>query len=141
MYTRQIIETETAKLAARLAKSDDIEELKRIHSNWIISNEQNQDPFKWDLVFHTTVAEVSGNVVLVKILQLLESMMRKYSDSYFMGVDASCAQQQHLEIINAIESRNEQVASSAMKLHLVESHEGILRKFGSKQKNDICSEY
>ena len=117
---RQIIDVECARLAARRATLDDIDELVRIHRRYVDCYEkQDAAGFgKTDLDFHFQIAQMTRNSLIIKtnsiLREVLEHTMQQVIDKmgYKNGI------YYHAQLIDAIAAHDEQTAVDLMREHI-----------------------
>ncbi|MGB6221579.1 FadR/GntR family transcriptional regulator [Haloferula sp.] len=119
---RILIESECAKLAAERAGERVISNLRRIIENMEKARGSRTRFSETDIAFHLTIAKASGNEIYAILLAALEKRCidyaqtnRGHDDWYDIVID------QHRDILVAIESGHPQVASDAMRKHLLSS--------------------
>jgi len=129
---RKVIETATARSAAKNIKDKEIEKLGQLLKKKKSNYKKGKDNTLIDIDFHTTIAEASGNEVL-KLLYLIISKMGQQSELFrFMrkrmgGVYLSS----HNEIVEALKEHNSDKAKEAMIRH-IETLESNVRKYWNK---------
>jgi GntR family transcriptional repressor for pyruvate dehydrogenase complex len=108
---RTIIEAETCRIAARRASPED---LHQIHSalNDIESYDDRDKFVRADEQFHLAIASVSGNPILVTILESIFSMMRPHRMS--LNLDSAVYEEvraDHAQLYNALLEHDEDAAA------------------------------
>ncbi|MGB8453926.1 MAG: FadR/GntR family transcriptional regulator [Anaerocolumna sp.] len=115
---REMIETESAGMAALRATGEQIAELKKIYKR-MLSNKKNIKKFALDdLAFHCKIGETTGNELIIKTYSLLDDILEAamYDGISKMGTDF--AEQYHQLLIESIEEHDEVKARDYMKKHL-----------------------
>jgi GntR family transcriptional regulator, transcriptional repressor for pyruvate dehydrogenase complex len=115
---REMIETESAGMAALRATGDQIAELKKIYKR-MLSNKKSIKKFALDdLAFHCKIGEMTGNELIIKTYSLLDDILEAamYDGISKMGTDF--AEQYHQLLIESIEEHDEIKARDYMKKHL-----------------------
>ncbi len=125
---RLAIEPNTAALAAKNATAEQIatmhqllDEAKKNFGNENVLNQKN-------MMFHKAISRASGNAVFVQMLSVLTSLFRNEQRlliDIFRSVETD--HEQHLEILHAIENRNDALAKRLMFAHLDGVRSAILR--------------
>lgn len=119
MYTRRILERETAYLAAKNITDEEMEELSQI-----INRQEEQKSLgllgeKEDLQFHSKIANISGNKILEQIIILILTQKNAYLDfSYIRQRKSFRSTNDHRKIIEALTKREPELASKYMVEHL-----------------------
>lgn len=116
---REMIEPQTAALAARYITQDEVAALKILvfeQERKIIAGEDIAD---LDMQFHLRLAEASRNLVLLEVVKLLNGILLE-SRSEFLQTEARrfISVKSHIEIIDALEKHDEKAACKNMLNHL-----------------------
>ncbi len=117
---REILECHTARLAARRARSDQIEQMKKT----VVAMKESTDNIEFfsecDFNLHVILAEASGNQV---ILQMMKMIVKKVHDAYgklkhetLFDTDQAIVTADKL--IDAIAKQDEASAADSMEKHL-----------------------
>jgi DNA-binding FadR family transcriptional regulator len=86
-----------------------------------------------ELKFHRSIAEASGNPVIMRIVPIImDSIIKTYEYAPRTSEDHRQALMEHTEIFDAIQGRDQEGAYSAMKRHLEKSYRRTLSKQKSK---------
>jgi len=118
---RLAIESKTAELAALNSTEQDINDLNNIMKLMESAYKQNdfEQYHKNDFNFHLTIAKASKNVILYKILEIIQDLLN-YSiiaaseEASFIEISIKL----HKLIINAITNRDPEKAAEYMVTHL-----------------------
>ena len=128
MDARIPVELRTVALAARNATDEHLDEMRRLlaHARDNLSNPEVLTPT--NLGFHQQIAIASGNTVLKQILTVLSDLFqdeqRAILDIYsFWQRDYA----EHVGILEALEARDETLASNRMRAHLEGVREVLIR--------------
>lgn len=122
METRLLLEPGLARLAALKASREDIEALQRL-ARRVVAASDDDGWEVWDSAFHRRIAEASGNVMLVSILDAVQQV-RKESEWRHLRASVRTPErrervfQQHDEIVAAIARRDGPAAERAMARHI-----------------------
>lgn len=119
---REVIEVETAVLAADKVKEQDIEELYEIVNRIKMSTDEDER-VKYDKKFHYKIAKISNNFLIINILNTLSSLMDMFiknaREKILSNVEnKDIINEQHREIIFALENKDKERARIAMKNHI-----------------------
>lgn len=123
LEAREILETETAALAARRACPEEIERLQEIIKEMEIELEEGRLGEETDVRFHLTIAEACHNSVLSRLMYTVSDTIRQALRSsrqrlYQTPGNAEKLYTQHKAIYEAIASRDARGARRAMTEHL-----------------------
>lgn len=121
LYTRQILETETARLAAQYATEEDLARLRGSLSSHKSSIDENKDPTDPALDFHAVVAEISHNKFMSALLNLLffeERRIESVFDTLVTRERGRAYVQEHEAITKAIAARQPDEAAELMNKHI-----------------------
>lgn len=114
---RMVLETHIAKVAALKATEDDISALRETIRNIEAKSDELETCLEQDLAFHNILVRATGNVVFEIMLAPLSELLRDLrKESFRKGT--SHALLGHKQILAAVEQRNGDGASAAMRLHL-----------------------
>ena len=122
LEARRIVEVGIMRGAVRLAKNSDIKRLKNMIAKESKAIEQGKHS-KWVSLsgdFHLELARISGNHALAEFLRELVSRTSLIHVQYQSGPvgHQSCSCDEHIDIIGALEARDEEAAVSLMDGHL-----------------------
>lgn len=119
LYTRKILEKETAYLAAKNITEKEIQELTEI-----IDRQDEQKRLgllgeKEDLQFHSKIADIAGNKILKQILILILTQKNAYWDfSYIRQKQSFHSPNYHRKIIEALSKKDPESTSKLMVEHI-----------------------
>lgn len=121
---RVMLEIPSAELAARHREGDQLEQMRAILASQRTADYEDPQIPGYDIAFHRTIAEASGNRVLlafVTALHLASQPVRFLELSPEVG---KVTVRQHLSVFKAIEDQDPEAAGAAMQEHLayLESH-------------------
>ncbi len=128
LRARQLIEAELAAHAARHIKKPQLAKLRAAVRQMEAQVAAGQAPLQGDRLFHTRIAEVSNNSVLLRVVSELFDERRnplyRQLGSHFETADSwASAIAEHHRVLEAIAARSPQAAREAMSLHLSNSHD------------------
>jgi GntR family transcriptional repressor for pyruvate dehydrogenase complex len=113
------IELQTVALAARHATAEHLAEMSRLLAEAGASFDDPALLNKVNLAFHRQIALASGNVVMHQILEVLSTLFRQEQrlilDIHGRREDDHA---EHLEILEAVRARDEELATVRMQRHL-----------------------
>ncbi|MCG0277137.1 MAG: FadR family transcriptional regulator [Thermanaeromonas sp.] len=123
LEAREILETETAALAARRACPEEMEKLEEIIKEMEVELEEGRLGEETDVRFHLTIAEAAHNSVLSRLMYTVSDTIRQALRSsrqrlYQTPENAEKLYLQHKAIYEAIISRDARGARRAMADHL-----------------------
>jgi GntR family transcriptional repressor for pyruvate dehydrogenase complex len=128
ILVRESLEMQSVADACRNGTLEDLVEMRRLlttasqnFSNDVVLHEANMG-------FHRQIARASGNTVLAQLLDVLVDL---FAQEQRLILDISGPRdrdhQEHLEILDALERRDEALCVERMRLHLKGVHDAILR--------------
>lgn len=134
LRAREFIESAIAEEAARLALPEDIADLDAVLARMADDTHPSQATLAHDRAFHTTVAAILGNAVLVRVVgDLFDQRMTPFFarlSSYFENSSSwREALVEHRAVRDAIASRDPARARAAMAAHLRKSQERFSTSF------------
>jgi len=121
---RKVLETQAAIWAAERSTAKQIENLERIVTDTLSQlTDSDKANFvllaKHDMLFHNFLAEVSGNGVLIQIMQnLIDLVDETRSHTLTIPKRPYISLDEHLAIVKAVKERNKEKARDAMLTHL-----------------------
>ncbi|WP_165005640.1 MULTISPECIES: FadR/GntR family transcriptional regulator [unclassified Enterococcus] len=131
---RYLLEPKMAGLAARHATKEQIDEMKeliqKIERSFI---EGTTEHVALDIDFHTTIAEASGNVALFHIIPIINESIALFNKNYDIAHLKNETIDIHLEIVKAIEQRNELAALDAMTVHMAMNRKELQKIIAMKE--------
>ncbi|MEM5315238.1 FadR/GntR family transcriptional regulator [Paraburkholderia sp. JHI869] len=131
---RVVVEAGAASLAAQKAEDEDIAAIRREWDNLQTIIETSGIGAKDDFAFHMAVARASKNQFFITALsgiqeQMVFSMNLSRNLSLVKSIERQrLVQQEHLEVLEAIQARDAERAATAMRAHL---ERAVNRMFGS----------
>ena len=129
---RQIIESASVALAAEKGTKRDLRKLHKIVENQLRALERGGDAVSEDLSFHVTIAEISNNRFLIETLDMLRShwfFVGNFVNSLGIteGRKGIRMTNEHIAIIEALESHNVTFARKAMIQHIKRGEERVFK--------------
>lgn len=119
METRMMIEPQIAFLAAQRATPENIQKISKIMHMMQEANKKNIDYTKFDVAFHTAIAECTQNDVLHRILPIIcESIREGYRETVNVEGSFQRAIVSHSNIFEAIQKGGVEEAKFETEKHL-----------------------
>lgn len=138
MTVRRELEAIGARWAAPQMTDDDLEELRLLIGEMGAAAAEG-DTHRHALIntrFHQKVMEVSGNRSLIWLWSLLQPMARTYYTATVAGVDLDWLGERHLPILEALASREPELAEKAIRSHSEEAQELALHRHDIDEERD-----
>lgn len=131
MEARLAIEPELAALCARRATSEDVARMRDMADRTKRASDADAVEL-WDGSLHRLIARIAGNPILMTAFSLINevrSEQRWQHERHLARSPALLAEyeRQHIEIISAIDARDEDRARAAMRAHLAALRENLER--------------
>jgi GntR family transcriptional repressor for pyruvate dehydrogenase complex len=122
LQVREVMEPELSNIAASTAVGQDKRELAEIHKEFAAALDHDEFDRAVDLdrKFHTRIAEISKNKVLITLINSLHDILhQKIGGPYhYRSHIGGSALREHAKILAAIENDNGARAAAAMRTHL-----------------------
>lgn len=118
---RKLLENIVIQAVIEKASEHDIRELRAKFEKMQSVQDKREEYVQADMAFHFEIAKVSHNEILVGFLHDIRYMMRTWMEMdtpYNMEKAKTTLEQEHREILEAIESRDLQRAQLAINKHL-----------------------
>ena len=124
---RRVVEGETAAIAASLARRKDVQALHKAVSAMKEEAASGQVPQNGDRDFHSTIAQIGGNSVLLETVQHYYDARRgpiftRLGGHFETPKSWKAAIAEHGVVVEAIAARDPDAARKAMHRHLDNSH-------------------
>ena len=126
--TRLMLESQTAFLAARRAREEDLQEIARTIRGMEESLEQPEEYLKFDLQFHLTIARATQNSILHNLLSLTRGYLQSWIHKSLskpsvrkMRIRAESSVREHHKILQALRQHKPEEARQAMTEHILSS--------------------
>lgn len=122
MEFRRIIDSESARLAARRATKKDVEELREINRDMMDSYDRGDlEGFaKRDSEFHFAIGEITGNPLVIKTNEILQDVLQSSMVKLIEQRGSERAIKYHTLIVEAIAAHDEERSAELVRKHLVE---------------------
>lgn len=121
---RRMVEPQIAAIAAQEASEEEVEQLQELCDAVTQKINQKQDYAEMDIAFHTRIAELTGNLVMPKMIPIITQGIRSYVE-LTKHRRAGKANFTHQAVVNAIRAHDAEAAYEAMAAHLKENRETI----------------
>lgn len=134
---REIIETASARLAARRADADDIKELRKIQKRCEKAADEAGEAFsEADLAFHFKIGEITGNPMIIRTNQILQDTLRATMAEVIRRMGCGPALEYHGKIIDAIEAHDEDTVAALMAAHIGKNRDYFPEQNGKEGENE-----
>ena len=145
LRAREFVEGAIAAEAAVQCKAEDIDRLDDVLTRMKASEHPSEATIGFDREFHTSVAGILGNAVLVRFIgELFDERFNPYFvrlSSYFESPQSwRAAIEEHVAVRNAIAARDPAAAKAAMQEHLQLSQRRFSPTFGEKWEGPVKQE-
>ncbi len=129
------VETRSAAMAARHATSSDLQALRRLLDS-VSDSGPGPLPNSAGIAFHRRIGFASGSPLLGQFLEAVGDLLPDDQRLLWTMADSrECDHEAHLEILQAVENRQDRLASRLMRSHL-ESVRGALLEWGEDLRSD-----
>jgi len=119
MEFRRIIEIQAARRAAEFATEKDVADLQQMALDMNREDQQYIESVRIDFQFHLRIVEISGNELMHSALRVLqEFIMTTMVKTTPNPRDYDYSRKVHLELVDAIGTRNPDVAEKAARAHM-----------------------
>ncbi len=137
LEVRATLDGLASSLSASRITDDEIKELKHVHSQFVnyVEKENLQGSIKKDVEFHDIIYRSSRNDKLIQISNNLREQIQRFRVIYIKDYSSTRELiKEHIEIIDAITSRDPAAAMRLAQSHIKKQEEAITR---SVKKNRI----
>lgn len=127
---RSVLEEFAAVLACERITEEEMDELKSLHEQFVLSIEGNDilDMVEKDEQFHDAIFHAAKNDRLISILANLREQFYRYRMEYIKDIkQRSTLVTEHQELMNAIFRRDGEAAKKTMKDHLVNQQQAVIQ--------------
>ncbi len=115
---RNIIEVESARLAAKRADENDIDRMEGIIKKMEDSRGDKKLFSAQDLNFHYAMAIATHNSVIIKVNTILSDILKKSMEEIVALTGYKGGIYYHKKILDAVKSRNSELSAALMKEHI-----------------------
>jgi GntR family transcriptional repressor for pyruvate dehydrogenase complex len=142
LETRELIEVECAARAARRRRLEDLlplrEALERMEESVERMHTPESDAARMEFVnadidFHSGIAQIAGNPILVTMLRALLDLIRPHLTQIPWTLERKeITSRAHLKLYDALLEGDSAQAAASMREHLQIAYEGLLKKVWSR---------
>lgn len=130
---RSIIETGSARLAARRATEEDIARLEQCLAKMRQNIDHERSFSQVDAEFHIAIAEAAHNKIQTHLMFSIYDLLKEMVGLCYVGDEAVTIFAHHQAIVEAIKARDEEKAAAGMEEHL-SYVESLLHRFINNRK-------
>jgi GntR family transcriptional repressor for pyruvate dehydrogenase complex len=116
---RRIVEKGTAALVAEKAGVKEIGELETAYQELTRRKGSRRAFARADLDFHLALARATGNPIVIKVNDIIKSILSASMDKVVLSLGVSDGLSYHRRILDAIQARNAGLAESLMEEHIL----------------------
>jgi GntR family transcriptional repressor for pyruvate dehydrogenase complex len=128
IHARMPLEIQSVSEAVHNATTEHLNEMRRLLTDARASLDDDDRLNMANMGFHQQIARGSGNVVLAQLLSVLQELFREEQRLILdLGASRERDYAEHLEILEAVEKRDETLAVARMRAHLQGVKDLILR--------------
>ncbi|MGZ6225206.1 MAG: FadR/GntR family transcriptional regulator [Syntrophales bacterium] len=122
---RRIVEQGTAALAAVHASERDLLDMEAVYDQMVQFQNNIAEFARADLEFHLVLAKATGNPVLIKVNNVLRTILEVSMENIVRLLGTHDGLHYHRRIIEAIRARNARSAENIMQEHIVRTIERL----------------
>ena len=123
---RKTFEPENIRLFIKNANEGEYEELKKIYEA-MIENRNDRDKFSYyDAMFHNLIAKGTKNSIIIKISDVLSSIMISHQKKLNVILGSESGIKEHTLILEAIMEKDEDMAYLFMRKHITRTIKDVL---------------
>jgi DNA-binding FadR family transcriptional regulator len=115
---RRIVEKGAAALAAERATDQDLAEMEAVYGQMVQVRDDVAEFARADLEFHLILAKATGNPVIIKVNNVLRTILEVSMENIVSTLGMEDGLHYHQLIIGAIRARDAQAAESIMQEHV-----------------------
>lgn len=134
---REVLEGVAARYSAKNANGSFIKELEKALNNYKIAVEDKDynSCIKYDEIFHNLIHHSSKNNRLISHLEIIKNQIQllKFRSSHIPGRPLKSLSE-HIEILNAIKERDSERSELAMRTHIKNAKEDVLKFYRGELK-------
>jgi len=116
---RRIVERGSAALAAERASEQDLSELEAVYGVMLASRDNVPEFARADLEFHLVLAKATGNPVLIKVNNVLRSVLGVSMENIVATLGVQDGLHYHRLLVDAVRARDGAEAARLMEEHVV----------------------
>ena len=115
---RRIVECGTVAIVVEKADADDIEKLESTYRNMQAFRDNVNEFAEADLEFHLDLAKATKNPIIIKINDIIKSILINSMDNIVASLGVEDGLKYHRQILDAIKARDREKAMSLMEEHV-----------------------
>lgn len=127
---RRIVEKGTAALAAERATDQDVAEMEAVYDRMARARDDVAEFARADLEFHLAVAKATGNSVLIKVNNVLRSVLSVSMENIVGTLGMHDGLHYHRLLIEAVKTHDASAAEKLMEEHVVRTIERLRTEGG-----------
>nr|WP_241188120.1 GntR family transcriptional regulator [Pseudohalocynthiibacter aestuariivivens] len=133
---RAVLESTAARFAARAASTVELGEIEAIQTAMSTAR-SSEDRFEQNQNFHAAILDAARNRYLLRAVLAVQKTLLILGRSTMDQPDrAEAAVAEHSAIVAALQSRDEEAAERAMRLHIQRAHAARLRQIRNARPRD-----
>ena len=129
-----VIQSASAALAASKADKKELEPLRQ-SMELMCSEQKDRSFFDEDMHFHHILAELSGNPLFVKSMEITSTLMERYFAEMVTIHGRSSSIEHHRQCLDAVERGDAAAASQAMTEHYKMLEARLIKALADKSKD------
>ena len=115
---RMIIEVDSARLCAERCDKEHISLMKKCYEEMLEYKDHPESFYKADYNFHMAIAKGTKNSLIIKVNDIMTDLLMFHHKQIHQYLGPHGGLKEHVNIINAIENRDGELASLFMKRHI-----------------------
>lgn len=115
---RLIMEVESIRLFIKKASDKDIDELREYYEDMVKYRNDAQEFAYADTNFHMKIAEGTSNSLIKKVNSVLKKLLEYHQEGLYENLGPEGGLREHKKILEAVENRDEDLASLFIKRHI-----------------------
>ncbi len=127
---RRIVEQGTAALAAAHASEQDLVDMESVFDQMVQVQNNIPEFAKADLEFHLVLAKATGNPVLIKVNNVLRTILEVSMENIVRLLGTRDGLHYHRRMIEAVRARNARSAEKIMQEHIIKTIERLKASTG-----------
>lgn len=115
---RKIIEVDSARLCAERCNEEDLEALEKCYEDMVKYKDDPDNFYKADYNFHMAIAHGTKNSLIVKVNSIMTDLLMFHQKEIHQYLGPKGGIKEHIEILNAMKSRDSEIVSLLMRRHI-----------------------
>lgn len=139
LEVRKALEELAVEMACERISQEDIKELQRAHQEVkkLAGKKNLSGLVRADMAFHDVIYKAADNEQLIQILNKLRQQMYRYRMEYLKKFENhELIVAEHEVIFEAVCDRNSKAAIEAIRLHITNQEEGVLKTIAHEEKSE-----